>query len=102
MGTGTPDRYPKALDSNSRVEENGRTRESEASDGEEGRATVRGVARTSGEEIQTKSGDCARKCAGQYSGNDAGGSEVLSIHHTDKVIHGTRITRLGRNVPVGR
>jgi hypothetical protein len=48
---------------------------------------VRGVARTSGEEVETKSGDCAGKCAGHHAGNDAGRSEVLSyIHHTDKVI----------------
>lgn len=88
-GTGTPDRYPKALDSNSRVEENGRTREGEDRDGEEGRAAVRGVARTSGEEIQTKSSDCAGKGAGQYSGNDSGRSEVLVHTPHSQGHHGT-------------
>jgi hypothetical protein len=37
MGTGTPDRYPKALDSNSRVEENGGAGESEVRNSEERR-----------------------------------------------------------------
>jgi len=77
---GAPDRYPEALYSNGRVEENGRAREGEACDSEEGRAAVRGLARTSREEIQTKRPDKTRKRAGQHARDDARRTKGLSSH----------------------